>query len=296
MNNEALKFQPLIIGAMRLGEWGAKLSTKELTHFIDRCAALGLTDFDHADIYGDYSTEEEFGEALKARPDLAQKMEITTKCGIKMKSSRRPNHKIKSYDSTADHIIKSVEESLTALHVEQIKLLLLHRPDFLLNPHDVAAAVDQLKKTGKIKHFGVSNFSNVEIEKLSSYVKVENNQIEYSIAHLAPLSDGTLDKAWINEVQITAWSPLGGGEMFATNPPPRVAKIIKVATQIGLKYNSSYDKVLLAWVRKHPIGIIPVLGSSSFTRIKDYFESLDLVLSHEEWYALLEATRGYEVA
>ena len=296
MNDKALQFKPLIIGAMRLGAWGAKLPAKELTHFIDQCVALGLTDFDHADIYGDYSTEEEFGTVLKTRPDLAQKVEITTKCGIKMMSPRRLKHKIKSYDATADHIIKSVEQSLSALHIEQIKLLLLHRPDFLLHPHEVADAVGQLKQAGKIKHFGVSNFSTSEIQKLSSFVTVENNQIEYSITHISPLSDGMLDQAWINNVQITAWSPLGGGALFAANPTPRIANVIKVATQIGLKYACSYDKVLLAWVRKHPIGITPVLGSASFARIKDYFEHLHVQLSHEEWYTLLEATRGHEVA
>ena len=159
---------PFIIGTMRLGTWGSQLSTTEYEKFIEGCLELGLVDFDHADIYGHYTTEEDFGNVLKSRKDLRDKMRITTKCGIKLISENRPNHKIKSYDLSAKHILESVDLSLSNLKTDYIDILLLHRPDYLFNPYEIAEAFATLKKEGKVLGFGVSNFTPSQFDLLYS--------------------------------------------------------------------------------------------------------------------------------
>ena len=144
---------------MRFGAWGANLETKAIEQLIDQCIELGLKDFDHADIYGHYTEEENFGRVLKRRPDLRSKIQITTKFGIKLTADNRPNHKIKSYDSSKAHLLLSVDNSLKALAVESIDVLLIHRPDYLMNVAEIAEAFLQLQQSGKVKHFGVSNFT-----------------------------------------------------------------------------------------------------------------------------------------
>lgn len=281
---------------MRLGEWGAKMTTRELENFIDECVNLGLTDFDHADIYGCYTSEGEFGEVLRRRPDLRQKVQITTKCGIKLICENRPNHKIKSYDSSAEHIIWSAENSLKELGVEVLDLLLLHRPDYLMNPHEIAAAFAKLKESGKVKYFGVSNFTTSQFEMLNSFTPLVNNQVEVSILHRNAFENGTLDQCIKKGITPTAWSPLGGGLVFQKSESPEILAVQKVTNQLAEKYSATADQILLAFLRKHPSGIIPVLGTSKISRVKAALESLKINLSHEEWYQLWQAAIGGEVA
>lgn len=291
-----IMFSPIVIGAMRLGNWGVNFSTAELENYIDRCLELGLTDFDHADIYGDYTEEAHFGEVLKRRPDLMKRVEITTKCGIKMLAASRPDHRIKSYDSTKEHIIQSAENSLKDLGVEQIKLLLLHRPDYLLHPAEVAEAFDSLRKAGKVAHFGVSNFTTSQFELLHSFTPLATNQIEFSATYLEPLDDGTLDQSLRKGLPPMAWSPFGGGDIFTETDDPRTIRIQEIALKLGATYEIGIDQVLLAWIRKHPAGVVPVIGSSKIDRIKSALEATSVQLSHEEWYEVLQASRGIEVA
>jgi len=295
MDNEKINFAPLIIGTMRLGEWGAKMNTNELERFIDACLDLELNDFDHADIYGHYTEEGNFGKVIKRRPDLKSKIQITTKCGIKLVTENRPHHKIQSYDSSKNHIITSAENSLKELAVDQIDLLLLHRPDFLMNPHEIAEAFEVLKKNGKVKNFGVSNFTPSQFEMLNSFTPLVNNQVEISLLHLNPFQDGTLDQCLKLNIQPTAWSPFGGGKIFTESDDPRNNRIQKVAKELSEKYNASLDQILLAWLLKHPSSIIPIVGSTKISRIKTAKEALQINLSHEEWYQLWEASVGEPV-
>ena len=281
---------------MRFGEWGVKMDSKALENFIDVCIDLGLKDFDHADIYGHYSLESEFGEVLKRRRDLKQKIRITTKCGIKLVTKRRPSHRIKSYDSSFQHILKTVDNSLKSLQVDQIDVLLLHRPDYLMNPHEIANAFDQLKQNGKVKHFGVSNFTPSQFELLHSYSPLVTNQIEMSLLHLNALNDGTLDQCLKYRIHPTVWSPFGGGSIFEVSADPRIQRLQKKATTIANRYEATIDQILLAWLKKHPSGIIPIIGSSKIKRVKSALAGLDIQISHEEWYELLEASTGEEVA
>lgn len=295
MPDHQLKFAPLIIGTMRLGAWGANMDANALEVFIDQCLELGLNDFDHADIYGHYTEEGNFGKVIRRRPDLKSKIQITTKCGIKLISDNRPGHKIKSYDSTKAHIIASTENSLQELAIECIDVLLIHRPDYLMNPHDIAEAFEQLKKSGKVKAFGVSNFTPAQFDMLHSFTPLVTNQVEVSLLHRNAFEDGTLDQCQKIGVVPTAWSPFGGGEVFSESSDPQIIRIQKVAKELGEKYNASIDQILLAWLRKHPAGIIPIVGSTKISRIKVAYEALKINITHEEWYELWQASTGVEV-
>lgn len=280
---------------MRLGEWGSKLSTQELERFIDQCLDLGIRDFDHADIYGGYSEEANFGRVLKRRPDLVAKIQITTKCGIKLLSDRRPNHSIKSYDSTPQHIISSVEQSLSELGVDHLDLLLLHRPDYLMSAEEVAEAFSRVMKEGKVRYVGVSNFTPSQVALLHSYTPLVNHQVEISLMHRQALEQGILDQCQLLKMVPSAWSPFGGGDIFSHLEEPVYRRIRSCATKLGEVYGAALDQLLLAWLLKHPAGIVPILGTTKISRIEQAIEALDIQLSHEDWYALLEAATGTEV-
>ncbi len=280
---------------MRLGTWGANLNTKDLERYIDACLDLGLNDFDHADIYGDYTEEAHFGEVVKRRPDLKSKIQITTKCGIQLITPNRAHHQLKSYNSTPAHILQSVENSLQALGVDHLDVLLLHRPDFLMHPQAIAEAFEQLKTAGKVRAFGVSNFTKSQFEMLHQLTPLITNQIEVSLTHRNAFFDGTLDQCLSLGITPTAWSPLGGGAIFTDTDNPRIAAIQKVGHQLAETHNVSLDQILLAWVLKHPSGIIPVVGSTKIERVAAAKAATQIQLSHEQWYALWEAATGAEV-
>lgn len=291
-----ISFCPLIIGTMRLGNWGSNLSTQEVEKFIDACVDMELTDFDHADIYGHYTEEGRFGQVIRRRPDLKTKIQITTKCGIRLITPNRPQHQIKSYDTSREHIIWSAENSLQELGVDVLDVLLIHRPDYLMNPHEIAEAVEQLKSAGKIKTFGVSNFTPSQFDLLNSFTPLITNQVEISLLQRNAFEDGTLDQCLRLGIAPTAWSPFGGGAIFGDSDRPELVRIKPVLAQLCEKYKGTSDQILLAWLRKHPAGIIPVLGSTKIKRIATAKAALDISLSHEDWYKLWEAALGHRVA
>jgi predicted oxidoreductase len=290
------KTAPFMVGTMRMGQWGRKMNASEIEKFIEGCIALDLIDFDHADIYGSYTTEADFGAVLKKRPDLRTQMRITTKCGIKMVSENRPEHQIKSYDLTKDHIKRSVENSLLALHTDHIDTLLLHRPDYLLDPHEIAAAFTELENEGKVKYFGVSNFSVSQFELLQEIFPLCTHQVEVSLLHREAFENGVLDQCQKWGITPTAWSPLGGGALLKSSEDQDMTEVQKKITTLCEKYDAQPDQVLLAWLRKHPAGIVSVLGTSKLSRIKNAKESLKIHLTHEEWYMLWQAATGTEIA
>lgn len=296
MSTPTLNFSPFIIGTMRLGEWGAKMTSAQLEAFVEACLELGLKDFDHADIYGNYSTEADFGKLLQQRPDLRSKIQLTTKSGIKLVSENRANHTIKSYDSSKEHIIASAEKSLAYLSTDHIDLLLIHRPDYLMDPHEIAEAFEILKTSGKVLHFGVSNFTPVQFDLLNKFTPLVNNQIEASIMHLNPFEDGTLLQCQKHDIRPTAWSPLGGGTIFQESDDPKITRIQSIGKAMAEKHGVQLDQLLMAWLLMHPAGIIPVLGTSKLERVKDAMQSLKLKLSREEWYVLWKASTGEEIA
>ncbi|MBK8087070.1 MAG: aldo/keto reductase [Chitinophagaceae bacterium] len=291
-----MNYSSVIAGTMKWGLWGSKFDYTAYEQMIKDCIALGVTSFDHADIYGNYTTEEEFGQVLKQNPSLRQQMQLITKCGIQMVSPNRPQHKIKSYDTSFEHIMESVKTSLENFSTDYIDCLLIHRPDQLFNADEVAKAFAQLKQQGKVLHFGVSNFRKWQVDLLMSRFPVEVNQIECSLLQLNPFVDGTLDQCQQHHITPMVWSPLGGGNLFADTDDEQNKRIIAVANFLADKYNSASDIILLSWLLTHPSGILPVAGTSRIERIQSAVAATQIKLDREEWFMLWRASTGKEVA
>ncbi|MFY7651620.1 MAG: aldo/keto reductase [Chitinophagaceae bacterium] len=279
-----------IAGCMRWGTWGANYNSKQVADVITNCVEAGITSFDHADIYGHYTTEALFGEALKHLPGIRKQLQLITKCGIQMISDNRPNHKIRTYNTTAAHIIQSVENSLQYLNTDYLDVLLIHRPSPLLKPTEVAEAVCQLKQSGKILAFGVSNFTPMQMEALSTYCEISYNQLEVSLMHIQAIQDGTLDYCMAKRIQTMAWSPLGGNPSSIKNPDLQEA-----LQQIANKYETDIATIMFAWLNKLPSAIIPVTGSSVADRIIAAKNAQLVDLNNDEWFILWKAATGNEI-
>jgi predicted oxidoreductase len=279
---------------MTWGAWGHQLPTKAMRTLIEGCAEQGITTFDHADIYGHYTTEAEFGKALDGSSQLRDEIQLVSKCGIRLVCTERPENHLKSYDTRRAYIIESAERSLRNLRTDYLDLLLIHRPDPLLQADEVAEAIAQLKQQGKVRAFGVSNFTPSQFDYLNSVTPLLTNQVEISLLHSAPLFDGTLDQCLQHRLRPMAWSPLGGFFSREDKPALQVrAKLDELAPRYG---QPGHDVLLLAWLLQHPAGILPVLGSARLDRLAKARQALGLELDREDWFALLEAARGHEVA
>ena len=294
--NEEVSLSRLVHGVWRLNEWN--LSPQELNTLIESCLEQGLTSFDHADIYGDYTCEAVFGEALKAFPFLRDKIEIITKCGIKLISAKRPEHKIKYYDTRKAHIIHSAENSLKLLNTDYLDVLLIHRPDPFMNPHEVAEAFHKLKQDGKVRSFGVSNFTPQQFSTLQSYLDfpLVTNQIEASVSCLEHWENGNIDYLLEKRVKPMVWSPLAGGSIFSgDDEQSKRLRIVleKIAAEIDA---DGIDQVMYKWLLTHPVHFIPIIGSGKIERIKTAIKACDLTLSRMQWFEIWEASNGEEVA
>jgi predicted oxidoreductase len=292
MNNR-VKHNP-IVGCMRWGTWGANFTTGQYQQMIEQCIEIGLDEFDHADIYGDYTTEAEFGAVLKGNSSLRNKMKLITKCGIKMISPNRPLHPIKSYDTSSQHIKISVETSLKNLNTDCIDTLLIHRPDTLMDPNEIAETINALKQEGKIKHFGVSNFTTTQVELIQSFVKVEQHQVEISTTNLNAYHNGVLEQAQLKGIEIQSWSPLGNGLFDIKTEAHK--RILDTAEQLSFIHNTSVSSILLAFLYMHPVKIIPVMGTTKIERLIEAKGAMEINLSRTEFYQLWTAATGEEVA
>lgn len=293
--NAASVIKAPVAGCMRWGKWGAGFSTQEYLQMIENCLENGITAFDHADIYGDYTTEAEFGAALKEVPSLRAHLRIISKCGIQMLTDNKPTHHVKSYNTSSQHIISSVEQSLEHFGTDHLDLLLIHRPDPLLHPAEVANAVELLKQQGKILQFGVSNFHPHQVETLMKYTSIEYNQLEISILHLPPFTNGMLDHCMQYQIVPMAWAPLGGG-LLNDDSHPRFRSIISAATLLAEKYETGVNEILLAWLHRHPSGILPVIGTTKIERLIQAKNATGIILEREDWFKLLTASTGEDVA
>jgi predicted oxidoreductase len=284
----------IVHGLWRLAAWNQ--SKAEVRKLVEFCLAHGITTFDHADIYGDYTCEHLFGEALAEGGFDRSGIQLVTKCGIKLVSKNRPNHAVKSYDTSRDHIVASVERSLKNLRTDYIDLLLIHRPDPLMDPGQINEAFSRLKDAGKVRHFGVSNFTVSQFELLAAKldVPVVTNQIEYSVIHLDPHDDGTLDCCQRLDVRPMAWSPLGGGRLFHEESK-QAERLRESLNRIGHRLGASIDQVALAWLLKHPAQIVPVLGTGNISRLRKAVAALDVALSREQWFEIWCASAGRDV-
>jgi predicted oxidoreductase len=273
-------FSRIITGAWR---WD-KLNTQQIQTLIQTSLDCGITTFDHADIYGDHTVEELFGKALS--PGIRQKVQLISKCGIKFPSERRPGVYVKHYDTSKTHILWSVENSLKMLQTDRLDLLLIHRPDPLLNPIEVAEAFSALKASGKVLHFGVSNFTPSQFRLLQSVLdfSLVTNQIEISLLKTESLEDGQLDFLFERNVSPLAWSPLGGGDLASKN--------IKLKDFPG----ATTAQLSLAWLLKHPAQIFPILGTSKPERIIEAAQAIALNLTKQQWFDLYRQAKGIDVS
>lgn len=287
-------FSP-IAGCMRWGKWGANFSVIDYLSMIDQCLAHGITTFDHADIYGDYTTEKEFGDALRQQPSLRHNLQIITKCGIQLVTENRPSHRIKSYNTGRQHIVLSAENALRNFGTDYLDVLLIHRPDPLLNPYEVAEAITELKQSGKVREFGVSNFLPHQVNMLQQFVPIQYNQVEISIVHLQPFINGVLDNCLQHNITPMAWAALGGG-LLTDDAHPHYRSIIGTATELAEKYATGVNQILIAFLLMHPANIIPVVGTTKIERLLQAKEAAAIQLSKEDWFMLFTAATGEEVA
>lgn len=287
-----LKVSKLIHGHWRLLEWN--LSNKELLKLTQQIIDLGITTFDHADIYGDYQCEKKFGNALNLDKSIRNKIQIITKCGIKLISENRPSHSIKNYDYSFEHIIKSVDQSLKNFNTDYIDALLLHRPAPFFDPNEIAKAFSELQQKGKVLNFGVSNFNPIQFEMLQEYLdmKLVTNQIEISPYYLEHFENGNIDFLLKNGITPMSWSPLAGGNIFN----PKNDRLLSCLSEISNEhYGSSIDQIIYAWILKHPANIIPVIGTGKLERIKTAIDSFNIELTLEQWYRIYNASTGNEL-
>jgi predicted oxidoreductase len=285
------KLSTVISGTMNWGEWDKNLNTFDMAAMIRVCVENQITTFDHADIYGGYTTEAQFGNAFVQSNIARDKMQFISKCGIAMVSKNRDN-RIKHYNYSQDYIIWSVENSLKNLHTDYLDVLLLHRPSPLMQSEEIAEAVLKLKSAGKIIDFGLSNFTASQTEMIRKNTAVDYNQIQFSATHLEPMVDGSLDYIQTHHIKPMAWNPLGTVFREDTDQTRRLKKLM--ATLVT-KYEVGSDLLLLAWIMQHPAGIIPVAGTVNVARIQ-YLKKLEyLRLDLEDWFAIWIESTGRAV-
>ncbi|QJE00240.1 oxidoreductase [Massilia forsythiae] len=288
-----LELSRVVAGMWRMVDWG--MTVEQRVAFIEQCIAIGVTSFDHADIYGNYGVEGLFGEALRAQPSLRARIQLVSKCGIKLVSGKRPQHTIQHYDTTVAHIIASAEESLRQLHTDRLDLLLIHRPDPLMDFDEVAGAFTRLREAGKVLHFGVSNFSRHQFESLDRRIRLATNQVEFSPLHVAPLFDETFDGLQDRGVAPMIWSPLGGGRLFSANDAG-AEQLRLVIKEIADRLHQPFASVVFAWIMQLPSRPIPLTGSGRIEAIKVAVAGAGFQLARTDWFAILRAARGHEVA
>ena len=290
--NDHLSLSRLIYGMWRLGD-DEDTSPAHVQAKIEACLAQGITTMDQADIYGGYEAEELLGNTLKQAPSLRDQLEIVTKCDIIAPVGRHSGARVKYYDTSAAHITQSVEDSLRLMAIDHIDLLLVHRPDPMMDHHETGRALDTLVSSGKVGSIGVSNFKCHDWTLLQSAMetKLATNQIELSVLANQAFING--DVAYLQERNVApmAWSPLAGGALFEPQNQALLAKL----SQVGEKAGVDAAAVAVAWLLAHPARIMPVLGTNNIARIAKISQCLDITIDRQTWFEIYEAANGHEV-
>lgn len=281
----------VIAGTMNWGIWGRDLNEAQMTALILSYVEKGITTFDHADIYGNHTTEAAFGKAFVQSGVPRESVRFITKCGIKYPSENR-DYALKHYDYTEEHIRFSVENSLQNLQTDYLDVLLLHRPSPLMDPKEIAYTVKVLQNQGKIKEVGVSNFTIAQMQLMKSELQIDYNQIQFSLTHHQAMLDGTLDYMRLHQIQPMAWSPLGSVFKERTAQTDRVMNVLM---RLMEKYKVEADVLLLSWIQKHPTQIQPVLGTADIEKVRRITSQPLPELEQEDWFALWEASMGNKV-
>ncbi len=277
---------------MSWGVWGKQFSTKEQIDMIRFCTENGNTIFDHADIYGNYTTEAGFGKAFIDSGINREDIQLISKCGIQLINERRGS-RIKHYKYAKEYIISSAEASLKNLKTDYLDTFLLHRPSPLMQPDEISEAITILQDSGKIINFGLSNFTPSQVDLIANSVPVTANQIEFSLTKNDAMFNGTLDKMLQEGIQTMSWSPLGAVFKDETAQTKRIKAVLKKLTK---KYEISEDVILLAFILRHPAKVAPVVGTTNKERILNANSALNIHLELQDWFEMLAASQGYEVA
>lgn len=285
-----MELSKIIQGCMTYGKWGKQLTTQHIAQRIEANLENGITTFDHADIYGDYTTEADFGKGWKASKINRSEIQIISKCGLQLPSQERGNH-LKHYQYDADYILAQAKQSISNLQCDYLDVFLLHRPSPLMQKDEIAKAVDLLKREGLIKTFGVSNFTLAQIDDLSTSVEILYNQIQISLTHLEALENDHLYGLSQRQIQPMAWQPLGELLQLKSDHQLKIC-----LSDLSSKYNLTEAQLAIAFLKKLPFGILPVIGTTSIERARSSIKASQVNLELQDWFKLYEASRGYEVA
>ena len=290
--SSSLTMSRLVYGMWRLGD-DQDTSPKHVRNKISSCLHQGITSFDQADIYGGYEAEEILGNALKGS-HLRKEMEIVTKCDIVAPVGRYKSARVKYYDTSRDHILKSVDASLKLMGIDYIDLLLLHRPDPLMDHFETGAALDEIIASGKVRNVGVSNFKPWDWNLLQAAMKnkLVTNQIELSVLAHEGFTNGDVAFHQTHNTPIMAWSPLAGGDLFLKSNEKLLNSLSNIADTFGVEPST----VAVAWLLAHPANILPVLGTNSLSRIETISQALDIKLNRQTWFEIYTTALGREVA
>ena len=291
--NDDLSLSRMVYGMWRLGD-DADTSPTHVQAKIESCLAQGLTTMDQAAIYGGFMAEEIFGGALRAAPALKDRIEIVTKCDIIAPVGRHETARVKHYDTGRAHITQSGEASLRLMGIETIDLLLIHRPDPLMDHHETGATLDDLVASGKVRSVGVSNFRPWDWELLQSAMttRLATNQIEISVLAHQPFTNGDIAFLQRHGIPPMAWSPLAGGALFA----PENKAIHESLEVIAARHDSDVTSLVVAWLMAHPARIMPVMGTNSLDRIARFGAATEIIIDRETWYEIYTIVLGDEVA
>ncbi|WP_105189446.1 aldo/keto reductase [Pseudoalteromonas sp. T1lg48] len=287
---------PLVMGFWRMLDW--QRSEQENLSFLQQCIDLGITDTDHADIYGHYQCEVAFGKVLKLQPAIREQLKIITKCGIVLQQGEKAvPGQVNHYNSSREHIVASAQQSLRNFGTDRLDCLLIHRPDYLMAADEVAEAFTQLKQQGDVLHFGVSNFTTSQFALLQSRLDFPliTNQVEFSPYNMQALDDGTLDQCQQLRQNPMLWSPLAGGRLFAEDDAKALrlqACLATIGEEVGA---TSLDQVVYAWLLTHPSNPAVVLGTGNIDRVRSAVDAQKLSLTREQWYRIWEASTGHAV-
>jgi predicted oxidoreductase len=279
----------IVAGAWRMGDWN--FSVDERVRWIEGCLDLGITTFDHADIYGNYACEALFGDALAAAPHLRERLQLVTKCGIRMVSGARPAHRLGHYDTSAAHVERSVDNSLANLRTDHLDVLLIHRPDALMDADALAACFERLRAAGKVRHFGVSNFTPSQFALLHRRIPLVTNQVEVSPLHIAAFHDGTLDQSQDVGVAPMIWSALAGGRLF-TGQDDAARRVRGVLERLAGERGISMTTLVYAWLLRHPARLLPLTGSRRLDAMREAVTALDVEIDAQTWYEIWVAGNG----
>jgi predicted oxidoreductase len=275
---------------MNWGDWDKKLTTAQMVHLMNICIENKITTFDHADIYGGYTTEAQFGKAFADSKISRDRFQLISKCGIQHTEGR--NNKIKHYNYSKEYIIWSVENSLKNLQTDYLDVLLLHRPSPLMQANEIAEAVLKLKSERKIIDFGLSNFTTSQTELIGQKTDISYNQIQFSATHYEAMLDGSLDYMQVHDIRPMSWNPLG--TVFREDNE-QTRRLKKVLVNLVKKYGVGSDTILLAWILKHPSNVLPVAGTVNIARIQALMKAVTLELDPLDWFAIWTESMGNKV-